>query len=1183
MSAASHGDENLFRLLVESAKDYAIFVLDPNGVVSTWNEGAARINGYNADEIIGKHFSIFYPPEDVAAGKCEMELRVAAAEGRFEDEGIRLRKDGSPLWANVIITALRNETGNLIGFAKVTRDLTERRRREEERVRQALRGLLRVHELGAAISAAPTARDVIEVVVTRGAEALGASASSFTRLLDEHTVDNVMMSGISDELKARYARMPVALKVPSTAVWRSGGKAEWVESEDEFRRHYPDSPVEGSKAACSLPVAVAGRVLGAMTFRFLEPRVFTTSERAFLETFAFQAALALDRIETQRREDEVRRRLEQLRELAEELSGARSTSDVARVIVERSRLATKGDTATLHRYDESVPALALLEERGVDPEVAQQIRVLTPDEQSPSWRSIETGHPLWVETQREYSELYPALNQAAPNENTRTRVKAFWAVPLVSEGRHVGLLGVGYFEETAFPPDVREFIATFTRQCAEALLRAKRLEDEQQARASLATTLRSIGDAVIATDAQGHVTMMNPIAEALTGWSESEARGHSLSDVFVIINEHTRAPVISPVDKVLELGTIVGLANHTVLIAKDGKTEIPIDDSGAPIRSTPDGKIEGVVLVFRDVTEKKRDDTRRSILEEAGVVLATSLDYEVTLQKVAQLAVPRFADWVGVDLIEEDTKLGWRQVAVAHVDPAKVEWARELGAKYPPDKAAPAGVPNVLRTGKSEIYPEVTEEMIRQSARGEEHLRISLELHIRSVIIVPLLAHGRILGALSFVWAESGNRYSSLDLELAEELARRCANAIDNARLYDAEQQARASADVANRAKDEFLATVSHELRTPLNAIMGWAKMLSSGALTNDVTKQERAIATIDRNAVAMAQLIEDLLDISRIISGKMRIDVQSVHLGRIIEAAIDAVRPAADAKDIKISERTDIDAISTMGDPARLQQVVWNLLSNAVKFTPKGGSIDVELVREEAGIDIVVADTGKGIHPRFLPHVFEAFRQEDASHTRSRGGLGLGLAITKQLVELHGGSVSATSAGEGKGATFHVHLPAGSVTSTQLLNRTGRVRKFRLDSVFEQLPQLSDVHVLVVDDEEDARLLLQTVLEQLGARVTLASSAAEALAAMAKEVPDVLVSDIGMPTQDGYDLIREVRKLPPEAGGNVPATALTAYARAEDRRQTIDAGFTMHVSKPVDPAELVAVLSSLTRKTPRP
>lgn len=1171
MSAERQGDENLFRLLVESAKDYAIFVLDPMGVVTTWNEGAARIKGYKADEIIGKHFSIFYPREDVAAGKCEMELAGAAAEGRFEDEGIRLRKDGSQFWANVIITALRDDSGKLIGFAKVTRDLTDRRRREEARVEQALSGVLRMQELGVALAQASSPLEVIDVLVRKGAEALGANASSFIRRLDDEYAELVADSGIDDTTRRFFKRLPIKQRVAATTALRTG-EALWVETVDEVKRVLADTPGElVTGAACALPVVVGGRKDFAVAFRFEHARQFTPAERAFVEAFVGHAALALDRAEARLRETEIQRRVDTLGTLAQALSKASTISEVARVVVERCCEATGANTCTLHLLEPAIPALVLLEEHGCNPDVLPRIRVLSRDSENPSWRAVETGESVWVETEARYTELYPSLRQVV---SEGARAKAFWGIPLITEGITIGLLGVGYYQERKFGSEERPFFETFAKHCSDALLRARRLEDEQKARASLATTLRSIGDAVIATDAQGRVAMMNPIAETLTGWSEQDARGRPLSEVFVIVNEQTREPVESPVDKVFELGTVVGLANHTVLLRRDG-SEVPIDDSGAPIRGN-EGRIEGVVLVFRDVTEKKREERERALLEKASAALAESLDYETTLQKVARLAVPRFADWVGVDLLADDGTGTWRQVAVAHVDPAKVEWARELGKKYPPDPKAPAGVPNVLRTGKPEIYPVVTEEMIRATAQSEEQLQITLDLHLRSVIIVPLLAHGRILGALSLVRTDSGTPYEDRDLEFAQDLASRCASAIDNARLYDAEQQARSAADFANRAKDEFLATVSHELRTPLNAIMGWAKMMSSGSLANDVAKQQKAISTIDRNAVAMAQLIEDLLDISRIISGKMRLEVQSVNLGRVIEAAIDAVRPAADAKEIKIVERSDVDAQTTQGDPARLQQVVWNLLSNAVKFTPKQGQIEVELAREESGISITVTDSGKGIDARFLPHVFDAFRQEDASHTRSRGGLGLGLAITKQLVELHGGSVSASSDGEGKGSTFRVLLPATMLSSIPI-QRSSRLRKFRLDSVFEALPTLEGVHALVVDDEEDARTLLKTVLEEFGARVTLAASVKEALAAIASEPPTVIVSDIGMPNQDGYDLIREVRKLPPERGGNVPATALTAYARAEDRRRTIDAGFTMHVSKPVDPAELVAVVASLT------
>ncbi|MBX3231274.1 MAG: response regulator [Labilithrix sp.] len=863
--------------------------------------------------------------------------------------------------------------------------------------------------------------------------------------------------------------------------------------------------------------------------------------------------------------------LTQLQGLGVALAGARTASAVIELLVERGAATLSADASAFIRRDGD--EVYVLKNTGVPADVTKAYARFSISLRVAGVRALRTAEPEWIENNAAFVEQYP-------DSPSHAITGASCSLPLVASGHVLGVVSFRFAEPRVFDAAERAFILTFAGQAAQALASLEAAQRELSAKAWLATTLRSIGDAVIATDKLGRVTMMNPIAVELTGWPEAEALGRPLGDVFMIVNEKTRAPVVSPVDRVLEVGTVVGLANHTVLIGRGGATETPIDDSGAPIRGE-DGAIEGVVLVFRDVTEKKRAETRRELLELASAALGESLDYDVTLAKVARLAVPGFADWCGVDVVEEGATTT-RQVAVAHVDPAKVAWAIELAKKYPPPPDAPHGVPNVLRTGRSELYPLVTEEMIRAAAQDEEHLRISLELRLRSVIIVPLRAHGHTLGALSFVRTDDARElYDESDLAFAEDLAARCASAIDNARIYDAEQRARAAADVANRAKDEFLAMVSHELRTPLNAIMGWAKMLASGAL--DEAKRSRAVATIDRNAVAMAQLIEDLLDISRIISGKMRLEVQPVNLGRVIEAAIDSIRPAADAKEIQILERTDAEAQSVSGDPARLQQVVWNLLSNAVKFTPRGGRIDVELVREQESVEIAVTDTGRGIDARFIPHVFEPFRQEDASHTRSRGGLGLGLAITRQLVELHGGNIAAESEGEGKGATFRVQLPAGGSAGAPALQRTGRVRKFRIDSVFEQLPKLDGVHALVVDDEEDARTLVKTVLEELGARVTLAASVAEALAAVAREVPTVLVSDIGMPGQDGYDLIRALRALPPERGGAIPATALTAYARAEDRRRTIDAGFNMHVSKPVDPAELVAVVASLARGGARP
>ena len=397
-----------------------------------------------------------------------------------------------------------------------------------------------------------------------------------------------------------------------------------------------------------------------------------------------------------------------------------------------------------------------------------------------------------------------------------------------------------------------------------------------------------------------------------------------------------------------------------------------------------------------------------------------------------------------------------------------------------------------------------------------------------------------------------------------------------NAQLLESERTARAEAERIGHMKDEFLATLSHELRTPLNAMLGWTQVLRGDpANSEDV---EAGLATIERNARAQKGIIDDLLDMSSIISGKVRLTVAPIDLVVVVEAAIETVRPAADAKGIRLQPVIDPQARAISGDPNRLQQVFWNLLTNAIKFTPKGGRIQVVLERIHSHLEVSIIDSGEGISPEFLPNVFDRFRQQDASTTRRHGGLGLGLAIVKQLVELHGGSIHVDSPGLGQGTTFRVMLPLVAVQPTG--DTPGEEpHQIPADSeppISVDALRLTGVRVLVVDDEPDARALVKRLLEDRGAVVRVAASVAEALELLLAEPPDMLVSDIGMPGEDGYALITRVRALSAEAGGTVPAIALTAYARAEDRMKIILAGFQMHVSKPVEPAELLTMVASL-------
>jgi PAS domain S-box-containing protein len=387
------------------------------------------------------------------------------------------------------------------------------------------------------------------------------------------------------------------------------------------------------------------------------------------------------------------------------------------------------------------------------------------------------------------------------------------------------------------------------------------------------------------------------------------------------------------------------------------------------------------------------------------------------------------------------------------------------------------------------------------------------------------------------------------------------------------EREARAAAERASNEKEEFLAMLSHELRTPLNAILGWTQVLRNRPAAPATTEQ--GLIVIDRNARMQAQLIDDLLDMSRIMSGKMRLDRERVDPRLIIESAIDAVRGVADAKALTIDTRLETDGAAVLGDPLRLQQVVWNLLTNAVKFSPRGGRVQVTLAVDDRQLVMTIQDSGRGIPPAFLPHVFDAFRQADTSTAREHGGLGIGLAIVRQLVELHGGTVEASSVGEGQGAVFSVRLPvASAAVMPGPGERYPRASEARTPS--HAFPSLRGVTVLVVDDEVDARELVERILRECGARVVLAGTAAEGLALVASEHPDVILSDIGMPQQDGYAFMRAAR----QRGVRVPAAALTAFARSEDRTRALHAGYQTHVAKPFDAEELAATVAALAHKT---
>lgn len=626
-----------------------------------------------------------------------------------------------------------------------------------------------------------------------------------------------------------------------------------------------------------------------------------------------------------------------------------------------------------------------------------------------------------------------------------------------------------------------------------------------------------------------------------------------------------------------------------------------------PLKDAAD-RILGINITVKEITERKRGEQLQQFLAEVGSILTTSSDETAMLTEIAKLTVPILADCCFFDLLQEGR---WQRVAW---QPTQVESSLDQLAFLP--QIATHSDRSRLPPLDSAPILIAEEDWLDAFAINPAQLQALRDLQLRSLIVAPLVVQDRRLGLLTFGMTQASQRsYTSVEQDLIGTLAKQMAMTIDNARLYQVSQQ-------ANRVKDEFLAVLSHELRSPLNPILGWSRLLQTRAF--EPAKMQEALATIERNAQLQAQLIEDLLDISRILQGKLSLEMAPVQLMAVIAAAIETMQLAIESKSLQLqfiwidavrgeqrldpfktdlAQLYDLDPLlqfSTVGDAARLQQGIWNLLSNAVKFTPAGGSIQIYLENlslpaavayPEGATDgaafwqtdrspkttellqITVQDNGKGIAPEFLPYVFDYFRQADSTTTRQFGGLGLGLAIVRQVVELHGGTVQAESSGPGQGATFRIRLPK---LQPKLDRRASTPDQ--QDSPSSDLP-LNGYEIWVVDDEPDSRELMAFVLVQAGAVVMQLASAADTLARFAAQtspLPDLLISDIGMPVMDGYGLLRQIRN--ELSASQLPAIALTAYAGEANAKQALQAGFQFHLAKPVDPNRLIAAIIELMK-----
>jgi PAS domain S-box-containing protein len=731
------------------------------------------------------------------------------------------------------------------------------------------------------------------------------------------------------------------------------------------------------------------------------------------------------------------------------------------------------------------------------------------------------------------------------------------------EGLHAGA-----DEYLVKPFSARELLASVASQLRLSRLRSDSERAVRSAEAYLAAIVDSADDAIISKNLDGIIQSCNAAAERLFGYSRDELVGRPVRMLIPPERQSEEDDILARLRRGEKVDHF-----ETVRVAKNGR-RIEISLTISPVRDAS-GTIIGASKIARDISALKQAELERirllnenAIVTEAlnrvGTIVASDLDRTKVVQAVTDAATELTTAEFGAFFYNVVNEAGeaYTLYTISGVP-------RDAFAKFPMPRNTEVFEPTFKGTGIVRS-PDITKDP-RYGHNPPYRGMPAGHLPVRSYLAVPVRNRsGETIGGLFFGHPEVG-RFSEQHERLAVGVASWASVALENASLYESVQE-------ASRLKDEFLASLSHELRTPLNAILGYARMLRTGIVAPE--RQEKAVETIERNATSLTQIVEDVLDISRIVSGKIRLNVQAVDFPDIVRSAVDVVAPAADAKGVRIETVVDPQATPVSGDPDRLQQVLWNLLSNAVKFTNRRGRIQVRLERVDSHVEVVVSDTGIGISPEFLPHVFERFRQADAGMARERGGLGLGLSIARQLAEMHGGTIEASSAGAGQGATFRLKMPLMIVhprvgDEPHVHPRSEAVRRE------SALADLSHLHVLVVDDDPDALSLVSEVLEAAAARVTAANSAAQALAALDAEVPDVIVADLGMPNVNGFEFIGRVRRHANTGVRELPAAALTAYARSDDRMRALRAGFDIHLAKPIDPAELVTTIAALAKRFP--